>query len=95
VRVLNGTYAAGLDTTTGNYLLSLGVPVTAVGPADTAYNGTVIIVYGPKLYTLKYLQVVFGVNDSARIIFQPDPTAPVDIDVKIGQDWANSNPMPK
>ncbi|HSB01070.1 MAG TPA: LCP family protein [Anaerolineales bacterium] len=92
VRVLNGTFAAGLDSTTGNYLLSLGVPVTAVGNADTTYNGTVIVVYAPKLYTLKFLQTVFGVTDSARIIIQPDPTAPVDIDVKLGQDWANNHP---
>jgi hypothetical protein len=51
-------------------------------------------VYAPKLYTLKYLQTVFGVNDSARILIQPDPAAPVDLDVKLGQDWANGNPMP-
>lgn len=94
VRVLNGTFAGGLETTTGNYLLSLGVPVTSVGAAESAYNATVIVVYAPKLYTLKYLQTVFGVNDSARILIQPDPAAPVDLDVKLGQDWANGNPMP-
>ncbi|MBN2115116.1 MAG: LCP family protein [Anaerolineales bacterium] len=94
VRVLNGTYTAELDTTTGNYLLSLGVPVTAVGPADTAYNATVIVLYSPKLYTLKFLQTVFGVNDSARILIVPDPAAPVDVEVRLGQDWANGNPMP-
>lgn len=94
VSILNGTYAAGLETTTGNYLLSLGVPVTTVGPADGAYNGTVIVVYSPKLYTMKYLQTLFGVNDSARIWLQPNPTAPVDVEVRLGQDWAASNPIP-
>jgi LCP family protein required for cell wall assembly len=93
VRVLNGTYAAGLDTTTANYLLAQGVPVTAVGPADTAYNNTMIVLYAPKLYTLKYLQAVFRVGSSAQIVVKPDPTAPVDMDVILGQDWANSNPM--
>jgi hypothetical protein len=93
VSVLNGTFAGGLETTTGNYLLSLGVPVTTVGPADGAYNGTVIVLYSPKLYTLKYLQTLFGVNDSTRIWIQPNPAAPVDVEVRLGQDWAASNPI--
>jgi LCP family protein required for cell wall assembly len=92
VRVLNGSLAGGLDTNTGNYLISLGVPVIGIGNAETTYSATVIVVYSPKLYTLKFLQTVFGVTDSARIIIQPDPTAPVDIDVKLGQDWANNHP---
>jgi LCP family protein required for cell wall assembly len=92
VSVLNGTYSAGLDSSTGNYLLKLGVSVTAIGPADGAYNGTMFIVHSPKLYTLKFLQTVFGVNDSARVVFQPDPNAAVDIEVRLGQDWANGHP---
>jgi LCP family protein required for cell wall assembly len=93
VRILNGSYAAGLDTTTANYLLSLNVPVTEIGAADGAYTGTVIVVYAPKLYTLKFLQGLFGVNESARIWIKPDPTSTVDVEVRLGQDWANSNPM--
>ncbi len=93
VRILNGTYAGGLDVTTGNFLVGQGVPVTEVGNADTAYNSTVIVVYSPKLYTLKYLQSVFRVNSSAQIWFKPDPTSTVDIEVRLGQDWATSNPM--
>ncbi len=94
VRVLNGTYTSGLDTTTANYLLGLQVPVTAIGPADGAYPSTMIVVYSPKLYTLKFLQGIFGV-DASRIVIRPDPTAPVDLEVRLGQDWANNNPMPK
>jgi hypothetical protein len=94
VRVLNGSFTGGLEITTGNYLQTLGVPVTEAGPADGAYNGTVIVLYSPKLYTLKYLQTVFGVGDSARIWIQPDPTSSVDVEVRLGNDWANSNSMP-
>ena len=94
VRVLNGTFAGGLDVNTGNYLVSLGVPVTEVGPADQAYSSTVIVLYSPKLYTLKYLQTVFGVNESARIWFRPDPASTVDVEVRLGNDWANGNSMP-
>jgi hypothetical protein len=91
VRVVNGSLTGGLENTTAQYLQSLGFQVTELGPAP---NGTEIIVYAPKLYTLKYLQVVFGIADSARISIQPNPASTVDIEVRLGQDWANSNPMP-
>jgi LCP family protein required for cell wall assembly len=93
VRVLNGTGVGGLDVNTGNYLVSLGVPVTEIGAADGGYGSTVIVVYSPKLYTLKYLQTVFGVNESARIWFSPNPTSTVDVEVRLGNDWASNNPI--
>jgi len=92
VRVLNGSFTAGLDTTTGNFLVAQGVPVTEIGPAE-ATNATMLVVYSPKLYTLKYLQAVFGVTQSAQIVFKPDPTSSVDIEVRLGNDWANNNTM--
>jgi LCP family protein required for cell wall assembly len=92
VRVLNGSFTAGLDTTTGNFLVAQGVPVTEIGAAD-ATNATMLVVYSPKLYTLKYLQAVFGVTQSAQILFKPDPTSSVDIEVRVGNDWANNNTM--
>jgi len=93
VRVLNGSFTAGLDTTTGNFLVAQGVPVTEIGPAE-ATNATVIVLYSPKLYTLKYLQAVFGVASSAQILFKPDPSSTVDVEVRLGNDWANNNTMP-
>jgi LCP family protein required for cell wall assembly len=92
VRILNGSFTAGLDTTTGNFLVAQGVPVTEIGPTD-ATNATMIVVYSPKLYTLKYLQAVFGVTSSAQILFKPDPTSTVDVEVRLGNDWANNNTM--
>ncbi len=94
VRVLNGSFTPNLEYNTGNYLLSLGVPVTEVGPADRAYDRTVIVLYSPKLYTMKYLQMVFGITSSIQIRIQPDPASTVDVEVRLGNDWANSNPMP-
>lgn len=93
VRVLNGSYVTGLDTNTANFLVAQGVPVTEIGPADTAYNATVIVLYKPKLYTLKYLQTVFGITSNAQIVFKPDPTSTVDVEVRLGQDWATNNPI--
>ncbi|HLO29303.1 MAG TPA: LCP family protein [Anaerolineales bacterium] len=94
VRVLNGSFSPGLDVSTGNFLLAHGVPVTEVGNADRAYDATTLVLYSPKLYTLKYLQTVFGVTSSALILIKPDPTSTVDVEVRLGNNWANSNPMP-
>jgi LCP family protein required for cell wall assembly len=93
VRLLNGS-VAGLENTTGQFLVNQGVQVTEAGPADGGYNSTVIVLYSPKLYTLKYFQSLFGVTDSARIWIQPNPSSSVDIEVRLGSDWANNNPMP-
>ncbi|HSL30019.1 MAG TPA: LCP family protein [Anaerolineales bacterium] len=94
VRVLNGTFSGGLENTTGNFLLSQGVQVTEAGPADRAYDGTILVLYKPKLYTLKYLQSLFGVSSANQIWIQPDPASSVDVEVRLGADWANNNPMP-
>ncbi|HEX5942649.1 MAG TPA: LCP family protein [Anaerolineales bacterium] len=94
VRVLNGSVAGGLEGTTGNFLMAQGVQVTEAGPADGGYNSTVIVLYSPKLYTLKYFQSLFGVTDSARIWISPNPSSTVDIEIRLGNDWANNNPMP-
>jgi len=94
VRILNGAFVQGLEANTGNYFLNLGVPVTEVGPADGAYERTIIVVYSPKLYTLKYLQAAFGITSSTQIRIVPDPTSTVDIEVRLGNDWASNNPIP-
>ena len=93
VRVLNGTLAGGLETITGNFLLAQGVPVTEAGPGEGT-NSTILVVYKPKLYTIKYLQAVFGITSSSQIVFRPDPNSSVDVEVRLGNDWANNNPMP-
>jgi len=94
VRILNGSVSPGLDASTGNYLLTQGVQVTEIGNADRAYDRTTVILYAPKLYTLKYFQTLFGLNSSTQIIISPDPSSTVDVEVRLGNDWANSNPMP-
>ncbi len=94
VRILNGSVTPGLDVNTGNYLLTQGVQVTEVGNADRGYDRTTVILYAPKLYTLKYFQVLFRIDSSAQIIISPDPNSTVDVEVRLGNDWANSNPMP-
>lgn len=94
IRVVNGSFSPGLDVTTGNYLLTQGAQVTEVAPPDTAYDRTLVILYGPKLYTLRYFQTLFGLSSSNQILIRPDPASTVDVEIRLGNDWANSNPMP-
>jgi polyisoprenyl-teichoic acid--peptidoglycan teichoic acid transferase len=94
VRILNGSFSSNLEVVTGNYFLTQGMGVTEVGPADRAYERTVIYLYSPKLYTLKYLQTVFGISTSNQIRIEPNPASTVDVEIRLGNDWANSNPMP-
>jgi len=94
VRVLNGSFTPALEVNTGNYLIAQGMAVSEAGPADRAYDRTVIILFSGKLYTLKYLQALMGINSSTQILIRPDPTSSVDVEVRLGNDWANSNPIP-
>jgi LCP family protein required for cell wall assembly len=94
VRVLNGSFSPNLEVNTGNYFIAQGMAVTEVGPADRAYDRTVVILYSPKLYTLKYLQAVFGISSSTQILIKPDPAATVDVEIRLGNEWANNNPIP-
>jgi hypothetical protein len=65
--------------------------VTEVGQAQDVYSSTVVVVYGPKLYTLRYLQSVFGIT-ARQIRFSPDPNSTVDIEIRLGSDLAGSIP---
>ena len=93
VRVVNGTYTQGLPERTGNYLLAQGMQVVeAGGYADRQYERTTIVMYGPKLYTLRYLITTFGIDAVNQIIFSPDPSSPVDIEIRVGADALNIIP---
>jgi LCP family protein required for cell wall assembly len=93
VRVVNGTFTEGLPERTGNYLLAQGMQVVeAGGYTDRQYNRTTIVVYGPKLYTLRYLITVFGVDSTSQIVFAPDAASNVDIEIRVGADALNIIP---
>ena len=92
VRVLNGTYTAGLAERTANFLISQGMTVTEVGNSDKLYDRTVVVVYGPKLYTLRYLVQRFGLTANYQIVFNPDPSSTAEIEVRVGEDWLNMIP---
>jgi polyisoprenyl-teichoic acid--peptidoglycan teichoic acid transferase len=90
VRILDGTFT-GLEQRAGAVFQSYGMTITELGTAPEAYSQTVVIVYGPKLYTIKWLQATFGIS-SRQIRFSPDPNQPVDIEIRLGSDIAPAIP---
>ncbi len=86
VRVVNNTYTADLEIRTANFLKAQGMQVTEIGVPIDASNQTVLIVYSPKLYTLRYLANLFGIG-SYQIVMRSDPSATVDIEIRLGEDW--------
>jgi LCP family protein required for cell wall assembly len=93
IRVTNNTYTTDLGERTANFLTAQGMQVVEHGVPTGAANQTVLIVYTPKLYALRYLIETFGITGSNQVIMKPDPTATVDIEICIGEDWVGRLPV--
>jgi LCP family protein required for cell wall assembly len=92
VRVVNNTYTAELDVRTANFLTAQGMQVVDSGYPTGWSEQTVLIIYSPKLYTLRYLADLFGIPSNYQIIMKPDLAATVDIEIRIGEDWVGQLP---
>lgn len=90
VRIMDGTYS-GLDQRAGALFQSYGMNVTELAGSPEGYSQTIVVVYGPKLYTIRWLQSNFGISDR-QIRFSPDPSQPVDIEIRLGTDILGSIP---
>lgn len=90
VRIMDGTFS-GLDQRAGALFQSYGMNITEVAASPETYAQTQIIVYGPSLYTLKWLQAAFGIADR-QIRFSPDPNQSVDVEIRLGSDLSGSIP---
>jgi LCP family protein required for cell wall assembly len=93
IAVLNGSYTPGLAAQTTEYFQSLGLNVPETGNAQNVTAYSEIIFYNGKPYTVKYLVDLMQINPF-RIRYFNDPASTVDIEVILGDDWANNNPMP-
>jgi hypothetical protein len=93
VRIVNNTYTADLDGRTANFLTAQGMQVTEYGVPTGWSEQTVLVVYSPKLYALRYLRDTFGITGSNQIILKPDPVEKVDIEIRIGEDWVGRLPV--
>ncbi len=93
VRVVNDSSVPNLDARTGNFLLAQGMQVTERGAPNGFYNQTVVVIYSPKLYALRFLINPLGmITSSNQIVFKPDPTQSVDMEIRLGNDWAGKLP---
>jgi LCP family protein required for cell wall assembly len=96
IRINNGAYAQDFGQRTATYLQGLGLNVTELtsgGPFDR----TVIVLYSPKLYTMRFLLYLLGLNGASgtsQIRFEPTVSSPVDVEIRLGNDVANTNIIP-
>jgi LCP family protein required for cell wall assembly len=93
VSVLNGSSVSGLAARTSDYLKSLGVNVVEAGNAPQFATATEITFFTGKPYTVKYLVDLMGINPF-RLRHLYDPTKPADIQIVLGDDWAQSGKLP-
>jgi LCP family protein required for cell wall assembly len=93
VRVVNGTGTEGLSERTGDYLREQGMQIVETGGrAARNYERTTLVMYGPKLYTMRYLISRFGIDRVDQILFVNDPASSVDIEIRVGRDALNIIP---
>jgi polyisoprenyl-teichoic acid--peptidoglycan teichoic acid transferase len=103
VLVINGSGMNGVGQKTYDYLK--GQSVNVVGPGnmseypDKYYfpplpDRTMIIVHTGKPYAMKYLMALMKFDSANQLVVDFDPSAPADITLAVGADWANSGSMP-
>ena len=91
--VYNGSGVSGLAQRTADYLKSQGANVTQVSEAPKAYAATTLVAHYGEPYLMKYLVSLMGIQ-SSRIIFQYDPTNAAQVELFLGNDWAQNNTLP-
>jgi LCP family protein required for cell wall assembly len=92
VRIVNNTYTSDLGERTASFLAEQGMNVVEQGIPTGAADQTVLVLYTPKLYALRYLIETFGVRGSNQVVIEPDPAEIVDIEIRLGEDWVGRLP---
>jgi LCP family protein required for cell wall assembly len=91
IRLVNNTYTLDLEQRTAAFLNTQGMQVVEFG-APTGYTShTKVILYTSKLYALRYLKDLFGL-ESPQIVIQPDPVSTVDMEIRLGEDLIDRLP---
>jgi LCP family protein required for cell wall assembly len=91
--VYNGSGVTGLAQRTADYLKSQGANVTQVAEAPKAYAATTLVAHYGEPYLMNYLVSLMKIQ-SSRIIFQYDPTNSAQVELFLGNDWAQNNTLP-
>ena len=93
ISIQNGSADSGIGISTQNFLASLGANIVESRSASGSYNNSVLVDHTGNPFTLAYVASLMNISN-ARIIHEFDPNSPIDIEIIIGNDWANSNPFP-
>ncbi len=93
IAIFNGSGVPGLAERTAEYLRSQGANIVQVGNADQAYTSTTVIDRSGSPFALKYLVDLMRIA-SIKIVMRFDPNSAIDVELYLGADWANNNPMP-
>jgi len=91
--VLNGTYTEGLAGRTQEYLITQGAQQVTTGNAGSLFPSSVVVYHTGKPYTVRYLVDLMQISPT-NIRFEYDPNSQVDVEITLGENWANTNPMP-
>jgi hypothetical protein len=93
VRLVNNSNTADLDARSANYLTAQGMNVTERSTTGRASSRTTVVVYSPQVYALRYLIDPLGlIKGGSQIVFKPDPAQSVDLEIRLGNDWAGKLP---
>lgn len=93
IAVLNGTFTPGLAAQTTELLRSEGLNVTVTDNADQPVSTTTLIDYTGNPYTVQFLVDLLDIRPN-RIFHSYDPESDVDIEITLGDDWANHGAQP-
>ena len=103
VLVINASSVNGIAQKTADYLKTQGLNVIGTGnmadyPDKYYYpplpTRSMLIVHTGKPYAIKYLMSLMKFDSANQLQTIFNPSAPADIMLVIGADWAKSNPMP-
>lgn len=93
VAIINGSSQENLGERTSQYLTQIGGNVVAVSNALQTATVTKITDYSGKPMTLSFLTTLFNLTE-ARIKSEFSPGHETDIEIVLGDDWANNNSLP-
>jgi LCP family protein required for cell wall assembly len=92
VSLLNASSQPGLEGRTAEYLKGMGVNVVETGQASQASFLTIILDNFGKPFTVKYMADLMGIQ-SQQVRAQNSPDSQVDVQIILGNDWANNDQM--
>ncbi len=94
VKVLNGSGTPDLTARTTQFLRGQGLDVVIEGNAKEAYKANSVVVHTGKPYTISYLIKTFNIPDNMIVTEMDEPNPDCDLEIIVGSDWAQNNPMP-